>query len=164
MVIQYHTREVLSFRRTPITALISEYVEGELLSDYLSRFPGRRLRLFQGIHLLHALAVGIESIHHLREYHGDLHPENIIVRRFGLSFELKLLDLFHWGGGGRENRYDDICDAIQIFHDAIGGRARYARQPRQIKEICCGLKRSLIVKKFRTASALRVHLETTAWS
>ena len=31
-------------------------------------------------------------------------------------------------------------------------------------KICCGLKRSLILKKFRNAGELRTHLETRAWS
>jgi tRNA A-37 threonylcarbamoyl transferase component Bud32 len=163
IIIKYHTQETITYRRMPVTVLISEYVEGELLLDYLARLPGKRLPIFQGIHLLHALAVGIESIHHLGEYHGDLHPENIIVRRLGLSYELKLLDFFHWGGARRENVHDDICDLIRIFYDAIGGRERYSKHPKEVKEICCGLKRSLILKKFRTASALRIHLETQAW-
>jgi tRNA A-37 threonylcarbamoyl transferase component Bud32 len=164
IVIQYHQQETLQFRRTPVTVLISEYVEGVLLSDYLSRQRGRRLHVFQAIHLLHALAVGIESIHHQGEYHGDLHSDNIIVRRLGLSYELKLLDFFHLGRSRRENRRADICDVIRIFYDALGGQARYRYQPREVKTICCGLKRSLILDRFPTASSLRVHLETQAWT
>jgi hypothetical protein len=33
-------------------------------------------------------------------------------------------------------------------------------QPPVAKQICCGLKRSLILQRFPTASSLRVHLET----
>ncbi len=163
-VIQYHTRETITYKKNPLTILISEYVEGELLSDYLSRLPGKRLHIFQGIHLLHALSESLECMHRFGEYHGDLHPENIIMRRHGLSYELKLLDFFHWGRARRENMNDDICDLIRIFYDALGGRARYSKQPREVKEICCGLKRSLILKKFRTATALRLYLETQVWS
>lgn len=164
VLIQYHTQETITVRKQPVTVLVSEYVEGELLSAYLKRFPKGRLPLFHGIHLLHALAVGIESIHHLGEYHGDLHAENIIVRRLGLSFDLKLLDLFHWGRASRANRNEDICNLIRVFYDAIGGREIYSKHPQEIREICCGLKRSLILKRFPTASDLRVHLETQAWS
>src|SRR5690606_2664553 len=42
IVIQYHTREELIWRRVPITVLISEYVEGEKLSDFVRRQPGQR--------------------------------------------------------------------------------------------------------------------------
>lgn len=163
-VIKYHAQELISFQRQPVTVLVSEYVEGLLLSEYLSRLPGKRATPFQAIHLLHALTVALESIHHMGEYHGDLHSDNVIVRRVGLSYELKLLDFFHWGGAGRENRRDDICFLVAIFHEALGGRKYYARLPAEVKEICCGLKRTLILKRFPTAADLRIHLETRAWS
>lgn len=163
ILIQYHTQETISFRRRPTTFLVSEYVEGELLSDYLNRQRGKRLTAFQALHLLHALAAGIESIHHAREYHGDLHTENVIVRRFGLGFDLKLLDIFHWGTARASNIHDDVCDLIRIFYDAIGGQKHYSRQPPEVKGICCGLKRTLILQKFRTAGQLREYLETMTW-
>jgi len=163
IVIQYHTEEQIIYRKTPITVLVSEYIEGELLSDFLNRQPGRRLSPFQAIHLLHALIVGIEEIHHLREYHGDLHTDNIIVRRYGLGFDLKLLDMFHWSAPKKQNIQDDICDLIRIFYDAIGGAKYYPKQPSTEKNICCGLKRSLILKKFKTARQLREYLETLRW-
>jgi serine/threonine protein kinase len=163
LLVQYHTFEKIPYNGTPLTAFISEYVEGELLADYLARLPGRRLTVFKGIHLLHGLAAGIESIHALGEYHGDLHAENVMVQRLGLTFELRLLDLFNRGRATRENRQDDICSSIRLFYDALGGRQRYAKQPRQVKAICCGLKRSLIVKKFRTATDLRLYLEAQDW-
>ena len=43
IAIQYHTRETISYRRVPVTLLVSDFVEGELLSDFLKRQPGRRL-------------------------------------------------------------------------------------------------------------------------
>jgi len=163
-VIQYHTRETMIYKKMPITIFISEYVEGNILSDYLSRLPGKRLHPFQGIHLLHALSASLECIHRRGEYHGDLHTDNIIVLSHGLSYELKLLDFFHWGRARMENMHDDICNLVRIFYDVLGGRARYSKHPPEVKEICCGLKRSLILKKFRTATMLRVHLETQVWS
>jgi serine/threonine protein kinase len=164
VVIQYHFQENIVFKGTPITVLISDYVEGELLESYIRRSPGKRLPLFQGIHLLHAMASGLESIHLAGEYHGDLHSENVIIRSLGLSYELKFLDFFHYGKTSRENRDDDVCNAIRIFYDAIGGRRHYRKHPKEIKQVCCGLKRTLIVKKFRSASALRVHIETQSWT
>lgn len=163
IVIQYHTQETIRWHGTPITFLVSEYVEGELLSEFLARQPGRRLTPFQGLHLLHALASGIESIHHMREYHGDLHTENVVVRRFGLGYNLKLIDMFHWGPARKETIHDDVCDLVRILYDALGGRKHYARNPAEIKAICCGLKRSLILKKFRSAGQLRDYLETMQW-
>ncbi len=151
------------FDGVPIRFLVSEFVEGELLAQFMKRQPGQRLQPFQAVHLLHALVSGIECIHRAGEYHGDLHIENIIVQRYGLEFELKLLDMFHWGPPTAENRYDDVADVIRLFYDVLGGQRHYANQPEEIKAICCGLKRSLIIKKYRTMTRLREHLETMEW-
>ena len=163
ILIQYHTQETIDYCGQPVRFLVSDYVEGEILSDFLRRQPGKRIPVFQGLHLLHALAGGIESIHNLREYHGDLHEENVIIRRYGLSFDLKLVDMFHWGPASPENIHEDVCNLIRIFYEAIGGQKRYARQPAEAKMVCCGLKRSLILQKYRTAGQLRQYLETMQW-
>ena len=163
IAIQYHTRETITYRGIPMTLLVSEFVEGELLSGFLARQPGKRLTPFQGLHLLHALTTGVECIHLMKEYHGDLHTDNIIVRRYGLGFELKLLDFYHWGTPKLENIQEDVVDLIRILYDAVGGQKYYKHQPQEIKDICRGLKRSLILKKFRTAGQLREYLETLAW-
>ncbi len=164
ILIHYHTTEVIECHGASVSASISEYVDGELLSDYVRRWRGARLPPFQGVHLLHALCVGVEEIHRLGEYHGDLHLENVMVERLGLQFDLKLIDLHHWGPGSRDNRQHDLCCMIRLFHDAVGGRKRYAKQPQWVKDICCGLKNTLILKKFRNVAALRAHLETGDWT
>lgn len=164
VLIQYHTEERICFAGTPVTVLVSEYVEGELLSAFLKRLPGRRLHPFQALHLLYALSCGMETIHLLGEYHGDLHSENIIVSHFGLGFDLKLVDFFQLRDSKNRNRQADICDMVYIFHESLGGARTYAKQPQAVKYICCGLKRGLILKKFRTASHLREHLESMEWS
>ncbi len=163
VVIQYHTRDTFSFKGLPVSFLVSEFVEGELLSDFLKRQPGRRLNPFQGVHLLHALALGIEAIHNVGEYHGDLHTDNVIVLRHGLGFELKLLDMFSWGAPNAENIQHDVFDLIRIFYDALGGQRWYRRQPQEVKHICKGLKRSLIAREFRSAGQLCQYLETMEW-
>jgi len=164
LIIQYHTQEIVRFKGMPVTCLISEYVEGEILSEYLKRQLGQRLEIFQGIHLLHTMAIGLETMHQLKEYHGDLHTDNIVVRRFGLGFQLKLIDMHHWGDSKKDNMAFDICNSIRVFYDVIGGSRRYAKHPPLVKEICLGLKRSLILKKFRTAGHLRIYLENIDWS
>jgi serine/threonine protein kinase len=163
-VIQYHTQDSINYRGMTVSFLVSEFVEGELLNSLLTRQPGKRFLPFQALHLLHALSSGIECIHRLGEYHGDLHMENIIVCRYGLGFDLKLLDMFHWGAPSARNIQDDVVSMIHIFYEAMGGKKHYARLPREVKEICGGLKRSLILKKFRTAGKLKAYLETMQWS
>ena len=160
VVIQYHTQEKIILRQQPVSFLISEFVEGELLCAFQKRQPGKKLMPYPAIHLLHAMAAGIECIHALGEYHGDLHSENIIVERFGLKFDLKLLDLFHWGAPSKANIEDDVCNMIRIFYDILGGAKTYSKLPAEIKAIICGLKRSLILKKFRTAGELKRYLES----
>ena len=163
IVIQYHTRDTFVFNGLPVSFLVSEFVEGELLSDFLKRQSGRRLNSFQAVHLLHALAAGIELIHNVGEYHGDLHTDNVIVLRYGLGFELKLLDMFSWGSPNAENIQHDVFDLIRIFYDALGGQRWYRRQPQEVKDICKGLKRSLIAREFRSAGQLCQHLEMMEW-
>jgi tRNA A-37 threonylcarbamoyl transferase component Bud32 len=106
----------------------------------------------------------MESIHNTREYHGDLHAENIIVRRHGISFDLKVLDLFDYGPAKASDIHDDVCDLVRIFYDAIGGKKYYSRHPPEVKAICRGLKRSLILQQYRNAGQLRYYLETMDWS
>lgn len=163
IVIQYYNQETFVSGTTPITLLVSEFVEGELLSDFIARQPGKRLSAFQAVHLLHAMARGIECIHAMNEYHGDLHTENIIVQRYGLGFDLKLLDFYNWKAPKSENVRDDVVDLVKIFYDAVGGRKHYSKQPSYVKDICRGLKRSLILKNFRTAGELKEYLESMEW-
>lgn len=164
VLIQYHTMDNIIYRDEKITMFISEYVEGQLLTEYLKRFRGKILPYYQGLHLLHALTLGIESIHHLGEYHGDLHSQNVIVQRLGVQMDLKLLDLYNHGRPTLSNLQNDILGIIRIYYDAVGGAKKYSTQPDFVKSICCGLKHSLILKKFKTASRLRLFLEANDWS
>jgi len=164
IVIHYNAQETISVQGQTISFLISEYVEGELLSEFIKRQPGKRLTPYQGLHLLHSLALGLECIHAMGEYHGDLHTDNIIVQRFGLHFDLKILDFYHWKAPRNENIRDDTVNMIHILYDALGGKKHYANQPQEIKQIINGLKKTLILKKFKTAGELRLYLETMEWA
>lgn len=163
ILIQYHTKETFISNRNLTTMLISEYVEGILLSDFIKQLPQKRMSAFEGLHLLYALTLGIEQIHGLNEYHGDLHSGNVIVNGYGLKFDLKLMDLYLETNSKRESRKEDIVDLIHILHEALGGKKHYSTQPEAIKYICCGLKSSLIHKKFKTVSQLRQHIENMSW-
>lgn len=163
IVIHYNAQEIITLQGKPVNFLISEYVEGKLLSDFVNQQPGKRLTPFQGIHLLHSLASGLECIHSMREYHGDLHMDNIIVQRFGLSFDLKILDFYQWRAPHKENIQDDTVSLVHILYDSIGGKKYYAKHPKVIKGIINGLKRSLILKKFKTAGQLKQYLENLSW-
>ena len=163
MVVQYHHMENFWTSGVLVTALISDYVGGELLLDFLGRRRGKRLPAFEALHLVHALASGLEPIHDQREYHGDIHDENVLVWRRGVRFEVRLLDFFQRGRPDRTKIAEDVIQVIRLFYDALGGQVHYAAQPAEVKTICCGLRRDLIQRKFPTAHHLRAHLETFEW-
>jgi len=163
-IIQYHHSETVRIRGATVTCLISELVHGEVLSAFVARHPGRRLHTLDALHLLHALAQSLDCIHGAGEYHGDLHDENVLVRRQGICYELRICDFFYRGRATREAMREDIIDAVHLFHAALGGTARYARQPPEVKTICRGLRRSLILARFPSAHHLCHHLETFDWS
>lgn len=165
VVIQYHTRDTHRYGDLDIAVLVSEYVDGELLPEFLARQPGGRLDPFQALLLLLALARGVEDIHALGDYHGDLHAYNVFVARRGLDFMVKLVDPFppDTSRSPAEARLDDVWELIRVLHHAGGGARRYAGQPPEFKDVCCGLKRSLIARKYRTAGELRWYLENLEW-
>ncbi|MBH47223.1 MAG: serine/threonine protein kinase [Halobacteriovorax sp.] len=158
-LIKYLSQDIIIHEEEEITYLISEFVEGKTLSAFLDTRKRKRLSPFQGLHLLYAIAKGVEEIHYLKEYHGDLHTDNVIVTKFGLEFGVKLIDVFQWGKATKGSIQDDVTDMIRIFYDALGGAKTYASQPPEIKDIICGLKKSIIKKKFKTAGQLRIYLE-----
>lgn len=160
VVIQYHAEETLTIHDETVTMLLSEYVEGESITELLKRQPGKRLHPFQALHLLHALAEGLAAIHHHKDYHGDLHADNILVNRVGLGFELKFMDFYrHKGIPKRELKDDDVFNAIHIFYEALGGQRLYAKQPQYVKDICRGLKHNLIKQRFPNAIRLKAYIE-----
>ncbi len=163
ILIQYHNQETIDIDDEPVTFLVSDYVAGEILSDFLRRQPRRRLETFEALHLLRVLAAGVAVIHNRREYHGDLHTENVIIRRQGLTFDLKLVDMYQWGPCRRVNIEDDVVDLVHLFHETVGGPRAYPSQPPEVKAICRGLRRSLILERFRTAGQLRDWLDRLPW-
>jgi serine/threonine protein kinase len=163
IIIQYHGQGTVRFRGVEVSYVVSEYAPGEPLPALLARQPGRRLQPLAGCHLLYALAAGLEAVHAAGEYHGDLHADNVIVTRFGLGFDLKVLDFFPRQGRRQALMHDDVIDVVKIFHQSLGGQRRYAHQPAAVKAICRGLKHSLIIERFPTMAALRRHLEALTW-
>ena len=163
ILIHYHTQEKITFKGTPTTILISEYIEGPLLSDYVDSLYGKRLASHEALRFLYTLVKGVETIHNANEYHGDLHADNIIVCKHGISIDLKFVDLFSISQSKRDNRKQDILFIIHVFYEILGGAKHYSKQPDVVKNICCGLKVGLIEKKFKTISHLRSHLEAINW-
>ena len=163
VIIQYHHQDQTWAMGRRIIFVVSDYVDGEMLSEFVARQPGKRLPEFEALHVLYALAKGLEPIHFLREYHGDIHSNNILIKRRGVGFDVKLLDFFDLGRPSREKTQEDIFDLINVFHEILGGAGRYAKLRPEVKQFIRGQKRSLIQQYFRNASDLKRVLENMAW-
>src|SRR6266446_2556146 len=133
ILMQYHHQEIAWFKRRKITVVISELVEGQKLSEFLESQPGHRLSTFEALHVLYVLAKGIAPIHARGEYHGDIHDDNIMIRRQGITFDVKLLDFFDLGKPTRGKIQKDVLNLIEVFQSIVGGRESYARQPKVVK-------------------------------
>jgi serine/threonine protein kinase len=163
ILMQYHHQETTFVKRKKVTVVISELVEGQKLSEFLRRQPRHRLSTFEALHVLYTLAKGIAPIHALGEYHGDIHDDNIMIRRKGISFDIKLLDFFDLGKPSRGKIHKDVLNLIQVFYAIVGGQKNYARQPKVVKDIIRGQKDSLILDRFGSAGDIQRHLENLEW-
>jgi tRNA A-37 threonylcarbamoyl transferase component Bud32 len=163
ILMQYHHQEIASVRKKKVTVVISELVEGEKLSEFLNRQPRHRLPTFEALNVLYVLARGIAPIHARGEYHGDIHDDNIMIRRAGITFEVKLLDFFDLGKPTKSKIRKDVLNLIEVFYAIVGGRESYHNQPRVVKDIIRGLKDSLILARFQSAGDIQRHLENLTW-
>lgn len=163
MLVRYHTEEVITYKRQSIVMHISEFIDGVMLSEYLSQRRGKRMPPYEALHLIYALTKGVAQMHYSNEYHGDLHSDNIIVVKRGLEFEIKLLDFYYHGRTTRSKLLDDVVDIIGLLQEATGGAKHYKDQPEIIKSICKGLKRSLIKKNHQNAMELQSKFEQMHW-
>ncbi len=158
-IIKYFTQETIAIDENEITFLVSEYVQGENLAAFVKRQKNKRIDPYQGLHLLYAMAKAINEVHIKKEYHGDLHTDNIMIEKHGVNFKLKIFDMFHYGKPNIDKCQQDIVDVIRIFYEIIGGPKTYPLAPNYVKQICMGNKSNLIRKKFKTAQDLINFLE-----
>src|SRR3954470_9267728 len=138
ILMQYHHQEIVYVRKKKVIIVISELVEGQKLSEFLHAQRNHALTTFEALHVLYTLAKGIAPIHARGEYHGDIHDDNIIIRRAGIGFEVKLIDFFDLGKPNRWKIEKDVLNLIQVFHTIVGGRERYGKQPVVVKNIIRG--------------------------
>lgn len=163
IIIQYHHKDSLYYKKQRIEFLISDYVDGAVLSEYVNKKRGKALNYFEALHVLYAIALGVEHIHFLGEYHGDIHADNILIKRKGIGFDVKLIDLFDDGKPTKEKIKDDVYNMISLLYEMIGGAKNYQDSPNIIKSIILGKNRDKIVNKFKVAGQLRIYLENMDW-
>ena len=163
ILMQYHHQEVAYVSKQRVIVVVSELVEGKKLSEFLTDQPDGRLTTFEALHLLYTLTKGIAPIHARGEYHGDIHEHNVMVRRQGIGFDVKLLDFFDLGVPTKAKVRKDVLNLVEVFHAIVGGRPRYKEQPKVVKDIVRGLKDSLILARFQSAGDIAKHLEGLVW-
>ena len=163
ILMQYHHQEVSYVKKRKVLIVISELVEGQKLSEFLAGQRNHALSTFEALHVLYTLARGIAPIHARGEYHGDIHDDNIIIRRQGVGFEVKLIDFFDLGRPTKGKIHKDVLNLVEVFHAIVGGRERYNKQPKVVKNIIRGLKDTLILQRFQSAGDIQSHLENLQW-
>ena len=163
ILMQYHHQEIAYVKKRKVLIVISELVEGQKLSEFLMAQRNHALSTFEALHVLYTLARGIAPIHARGEYHGDIHDDNIIIRRAGIGFDIKLIDFFDLGRPSKWKVHKDVLNLVEVFHTVVGGREKYAKQPPVVKNIIRGLKDSLILKRFQSAGDIQSHLESLEW-
>ncbi len=163
IVIKYHHLDTLVFKKKTVDFLIADFIDGEMLSEYLARQNEQRLLVFEALHLFYAITKGVEQIHLQGEYHGDIHLNNILMKKHGLSFEVNFIDVLHFGRSTKARLQQDMIDLIAVLYDLLGGKSYYASLPQQIKRIILGRKHTLIRQQFSNGSQLRVYLENIPW-
>lgn len=164
IIIQYHHKGKVYLRDQKVHFLIADFIEGEVLSKFIERHKKRKkLSTFEMLHIFYSIVHGIEHIHYLGEYHGDIHTDNIIINRVGLGYDVRLIDILHLGTSNRARIQEDVYDLIKILYELIGGKENYATSHSNLKDIIMGRKKKLIREKFKTAGYLRLHLENLTW-
>jgi hypothetical protein len=159
IIMQYFHIEEVRIGPVRTTAMISAYSPGLPLQEWVDLHRRGRVRPFVAMIILHRLALGLEDIHDRGQYHADVHTENILIRPTGIDFELKLIDFYDWGRPSRAKQQNDILQAVRVLYDMIGGASAYRTMPAEVREICCGLRHDLILRRYPTIASLRVHLE-----
>jgi serine/threonine protein kinase len=163
VVLQYYHHGQLRWRGKPVDYLVSELAQGRILHDMLDAQPRKRFTPFEALHLTHAVARGVAQIHALHEDHGDIHGENILVERRGVTFHVKLIDLFLYPFRVNDRRKLDVFDIAALLYELIGGPAGYPAAPQIVREIVCGRRRRAVYRKFPSAIALVAFMERYAW-
>ncbi|MCB0272203.1 MAG: protein kinase [Bdellovibrionales bacterium] len=160
ILVQYNTTEFVQYKGKKLAYLVSDFIDGILLSDFVKRFSGQRLPYYHGLHVFFELVCGLAQIHELGSFHGDLHTENVMIASFGIKHKLKLIDFHDIGVDKRVKTKQDVRDIIILFHEILGGEKHYKNHPEEIQYILCGKRTDVIERRFKNMRQLKAHLET----
>lgn len=163
VILQYAHHGKLHWRGKSVNYVVSELAPGQVLYDMLDAQPRKRFHPFEALHIIYAIAQGVAEMHALRQYHGDIHGDNVLVERYGIGFRIKLIDLFLNPGRTASKAKGDVFDLACLLYELVGGPAGYPQSPRLVKEIVCGRRRRTVYKKFPNAGSLCRFMERWRW-
>ena len=164
LLIQYFSHETTLISGVEVDYMISDYVQSQTLEDLLKKQSRKAFTQFEALHIVYELAKGLEIIHASKDYHGDLHSGNILIKRKGLKFDIKLIDFHNQPGAKKDLIKEDIVDLIHILYEILGGKKRYKLLRPEVKSIIMAKRRTSILKKFPKISDLKVYLENLEWT
>ncbi|MCA8914016.1 MAG: hypothetical protein KDB90_01290 [Planctomycetes bacterium] len=155
-VIRYMHSDTIRWAGQKLDFMVSTRAPGKQLSYYIKKRG--TLKPLEALLIVEQIAAGLEAIHAQGLYHGDVHEDNVMVRRNGIHHEVQFLDFINLGPTTRERKRDDVYDMLMLLRDMTGGKRRYAKQPALIKHLVKGGRRDLVYKEFPTAHLVRKFL------
>jgi serine/threonine protein kinase len=162
-LVQYVGHEQAFLNGGLVTVLLSDLVAGEPLADFIARQPKKRLNPYAALHLFSAIVEAVVTIHRFGEYHGDLHDENVMVSRRGLSFTARLLDPMTLGRRSRKHVEDDLVELVRIFPHMVGGEKAMRALGRPFSSVFGSMRRDRILARFAQPKQLLEAIRTLEW-
>ncbi len=164
ILMHYRTQETVSIAGIPVSFVVWDQISGMQLEDFITQQKDGRLSLFEALHLLHAVASGLDAIHSMQEYHGNIAAENIIVRRKGIGFQVKLINMSLEDRPVSRTINEDVVNLVKIFANIVTPPRHSAKIPDSVKSLYSNLKTVRTGDRLKNAGALKKHLETMLWS
>ncbi len=164
ILMHYRTQETVSIAGIPVSFVVWDQISGMQLEEFVLQQKDGRLSLFEALHLLHAIASGLEGIHAMHEYHGNISAENIIVSRKGIGFQVKLINMSLEDRPVNRAINEDVVNLVKIFANFATPPRHSTKIPDGVKLLYSNLKTARIRDRFKNAGALKKHLETMLWS
>lgn len=162
-LVKYHSYELVKHKNCLVTCLISEYVDGHLLIDYL-KLNNESLHYYQSLQIIYEIAKFLKEIHEKGNYHGNLHLGNVIIKHTGLSYHIKLIDCIDWGVAKKDYIKKDIYDLLRIYYAMLGSNSVYSSLPQSIKGLLFGLKKNKIYENYKNAEDLIKKIDKMNWT
>lgn len=164
ILMRYRTQETVSISGTPVSFVVWDQLSGQQLNAFLAEQKGKKLSIFESLHLLLSLASGLDAIHAMQEYHGNISPENIIIRRKGIGFQVQLINMSLDELPVNKTIAEDVVELIKIFSNFVIPPKHGTKIPDGVKLLYSNFKPARISARFKNAGALKKYLETMLWS